>query len=103
MQDFPKFDESDYRKTRRQIHSIAGILGKFREVLVEPIAKNDNLWLSVVDKGFCTPPMSKLCDLEIGFSLEELVIEIGDNKERFASVIINGNSASDLCSKIKKY
>jgi Family of unknown function (DUF5996) len=101
MQDFPNIEEQEYRKARRQIHSIAKILGRFREMLVEPIAKNDNLWLSIVDKGFCTPPMSRLNDLEIGCSLEELVVEIGDNKDRFASISIKGKSASELSSGIK--
>ena len=90
------------KKLRRQVHSIVRILGKFREMLVEPIAKNDNLWLNVVDKGFCTPPMSKLGDLEIGCSMEELVIEVADNKDRFASISINGKSASELCTDIKR-
>lgn len=101
MQKFPEFKESDYRKARRQIHSIAKIIGKFREVLVEPIAKNDNIWLSIVDKGFCTPPMNKLNELEIGCSLDELVIEMADNKSKYASVKIGEKSASELCSWIR--
>lgn len=100
MISFPHFDESAYRKTRRQIHALAKVIGKFREALVEPIAKNDNLWLSVVDKGFCTPPMGRLNDLEIGCNLEELIIEIADDRNKYASVSVNGKSASTLSSEI---
>ncbi|MBZ0201470.1 MAG: DUF5996 family protein [Ignavibacteria bacterium] len=100
MTNFPIFDESSYRKTRRQIHALAKVIGRFRESLVEPIAKNDNLWLSVVDKGFCTPPMGRLNDLEIGCNLEELIIEIANDKNKYASVLVNGKTASALCAEI---
>ncbi|MCC7159794.1 MAG: hypothetical protein IT281_09665 [Ignavibacteria bacterium] len=100
MTNFPIFDESSYRKTRRQIHALAKVIGRFRESLVEPIAKNDNLWLSVVDKGFCTPPMGRLNDLEIGCNLEELIIEIANDKNKYASVSVSGKSAGTLCSDI---
>lgn len=100
MDKFPHFEESTYRKTRRQVHALAEIIGKFREALVEPIAKNDNLWLSVVDKGFCTPPMGRLNDLEIGFNLEELIIEIADDKNKYASVSVKGKSASTLVAEL---
>src|SRR5437762_2772522 len=52
MTEFPSLDESDFIKTRRKIHSIAKVIGKFREALVKPIAKNDNLWLKAGEKGF---------------------------------------------------
>ncbi len=100
MTNFPNFDESSYRKTRRQIHTLAKVIGRFREALVEPIAKNDNLWLSVVDKGFCTPPMGRLNDLEIGCNLGELIIEIANDKNKYTSVSVNGKSAGTLCSDI---
>ena len=76
MEKFPELEEQQYVKTRRRIHGIAELIGRFREVLVQPIAKNDNLWLSVVNKGFCTPPMNNLNELEIGFNAEILCVEI---------------------------
>lgn len=88
MQNFPSLQEQQYIKTRRRIHAIAKLLGRLREVLVEPLSKNDNLWLCLVDKGFCTPPMAIYNELEIGFNAEILVIEIADNKNRYASVSV---------------
>lgn len=51
---FPELDEQQYVKTRRRVHTVAKLIGRFREALIRPIAKSDNLWLSVVSKGFCS-------------------------------------------------
>jgi len=101
MQTFPKLNESTYIKTRRQVHSVAKFIGKFRETLVDAIAKNDNLWLSVVDKGICTPPMQEYNELEIGFNAETLIIEITNNKNKYSSISINGKTARILCDELK--
>ena len=100
MQNFPLLQEQQYVKTRRRIHSVAKLIGRLRETLVQPIAKNDNLWLSVVNKGFCTPPMNALNELEIGFNAEILAVEIADNKNRYASVTVTGKTLSELCAEV---
>lgn len=82
------------------MHSVAKVIGRFREALVKPIAKNDNLWLSVVEQGFCTPPMNDLQELEIGCSLEKLIVEIADSRNKYKSIELAGKTASDLCSEI---
>lgn len=96
MHPFPNFDESSYIKTRRRVHSIAKVIGKFRETLVQPIAKNDNLWLTVVEQSFCTPAMGDLNELEIGCNLEKLIVEIANGSGKYASIGINGKTASSL-------
>ncbi len=100
MQNFPSLQEQQYVKTRRRIHSIAKLVCRLREVLVQPIAKNDNIWLSIVNKGFCTPPMNALNELEIGFNAEILALEIADNKNRYASVAVTGKTLSELCTEV---
>lgn len=100
MEKFPGLDEQQYVKTRRRVHSIAKLIGRFREVLVQPIAKSDNLWLSVVNKGFCTPPMNNLNELEIGFNAEILCVEIADNKNRYISIAVTGKSLNELCEEM---
>ena len=100
MQEFPKFSETEYIKTRRQMHLLARILGSYREALVEPIAKNDNLWLSAAEQGFGTPPMEKYSELEIGCNLDEFIIEIDNDKGGYTSCAITGKSAVDLCGEI---
>jgi len=100
MQKFPELEESSYKKTRRQIHAVSKVIGRFREALVKPIAKNDNIWLSIVDKGFCTPPMSMLKELEIGCNLETLVIEAADNTGKYASIGVNGKSQAELAEEL---
>lgn len=102
MQKFPELEESNYKKTRRQIHAAAKVIGKFREALVKPIAKNDNLWLSVVESGFCTPPINELKELEIGCNLKTHVIEIADNTGKYASFAINGKSQAELAEELRK-
>jgi hypothetical protein len=101
MTKFPALEESLYKKTRRQIHSAAKVIGRFREALVKPIAKNDNIWLSIVDKGFCTPPMSMLKELEIGCNLESLIIEVADNTGKYSSITLNGKSQAGAANEIK--
>ncbi len=96
MQAFPILDESSFIKTRRRIHSIAKVIGKFRETLVKPIAKNDNLWMSVVEQGFCTPPMNDINELEIGCNIEKLIVEIADSRNKYKSIEISGKTASVL-------
>jgi len=100
MQNFPLLPEQQYVKTRRRVHSVAKLVGRLREELVQPIAKNDNLWLSIVSKGFCTPAMNALNELEIGFNTELLAVEIADNKNRYASVTVTGKTLSELCSEV---
>jgi len=39
MQNFPLLQEQQYVKTRRRIHSVAKLVGRLREALVQPIAK----------------------------------------------------------------
>ena len=100
MEKFPELEEQQYVKTRRRIHGIAELIGRFREVLVQPIAKNDNLWLSVVNKGFCTPPMNNLNELEIGFNAEILCVEITDNRSKYVSIAVTGKTLSELCAEM---
>ena len=97
---FPELQEQQYIKTRRRIHSVAKLVGRLREALVQPIAKNDNIWLSIVSKGFCTPPMSALNELEIGFNAEILAVEIADNKNRYGSVTVTGKTLNELCAEV---
>ncbi len=96
MKSFPGLSETSFVKTRRQIHSVAKIIGKFREVLVKEIAKNDNLFLNVVEQGFCTPPVNDLNELEIGFNIEKQVIEIANNKGKYSFTAITGKSQNAL-------
>ncbi len=97
---FPIFDEQQYVKTRRRMHSIAKLIGHFREVMIEPIAKSDNLWLSVAGKGFCTPPMDKYNELEIGFNAEMICVEIADNRNKYVSFSVIGKTLNELCAEI---
>ncbi|MEO8512332.1 MAG: DUF5996 family protein [Ignavibacteria bacterium] len=97
---FPDLEEQQYVKTRRRIHSVAELIGRFREVLVQPIAKSDNLWLSIVTKGFCTPPINNLNELEIGFNQEILCVEIANNQNKYVSIAVTGKSLNELCVKV---
>lgn len=101
MQLFPQLDESEFIKTRRRLHSIAKVIGKFRETLVPAIAKNDNLWLVVSEHGFSTPAISDLNELEIGCNLEKLIVEIANSSGKYSSIEINGKTANSLCEEIK--
>jgi hypothetical protein len=101
MQSFPGLDESSFIKTRRRIHSVAKVIGKFRETLVKLIAKNDNLWLSVVEQGFCTPPMNDFNELEIGCNIEKMIVEIADSTGKYEAININGKTAGVLCNELK--
>jgi hypothetical protein len=96
LKDFPQFNESIFVKIRKQLHLIAQLIGKVRETFVKPIAKNDNLWLSVVDKGFCTPPIVEFNELEVGCNLETLKIEAANNKSQYDTIEINGKTIEDL-------
>jgi len=100
MKSFPILDESSFIKTKMQIHSVAGVIGKFREILVQPIAKNDNLYLMAVEAGFCTPTINGLKELEIGCNLEKLIIEIANNENKYISIQINGQSQNALCGAV---
>lgn len=100
MEKFPSLEERQYVKTRRQVHSIAKLIGRFKEVLVQPIAKSDNLWLSVANKGFCTPPMNNLNELEISFNTEILCLEIADNINKYVSVSVTGKSLNEICVEL---
>ncbi|MCI0448578.1 MAG: DUF5996 family protein [Chlorobi bacterium] len=101
MQNFPQFEEKSFIKTREQIHAVAEVIGKFREKLVKPIAKNDNLWLSVVEQGFCTPPIDVIECLELGCNLEKLIVEVADDNDKYFSLNINGKTPSALGTELK--
>jgi len=105
LKDFPIL-ETSYIYTREQFHLIAKLIGKVRETLVKPIAKNDNLWLSVVDKGFCTPPITEFSELEIGCNIETSKIEIANSKD-FKAIDIKGKPiaeiGNDLVSILKEH
>ena len=101
MQKFPELTTASFVKTREQVHSVAEVIGKFREKLVKPIAKNDNLWLSVVEQGFCTPPMDDIECLEIGCNLEKLIVEVADDNDKYFSLNVNGKTPSALSAELK--
>ena len=101
MVDFPYLEESTYVKTRRAFHAIAGILGKVRETLVKPIAKNDNLWLSVSEGGFSVPSIEQYGELEIGCNPEKLIVEIIGNKTAHEEININGKTRREICGFIE--
>lgn len=100
MNDFPLFDESDFIKARRQFHLIAQIIGACRKALVKPIAKNDNLWLSVTEGGFGTPPIDLYNELEIGCNPEKQIIEIANNKDAYESISFTGKSRTEICNEL---
>jgi hypothetical protein len=100
MNQFPNLSESSFVKTRKQIHTVAKVIGKFRETLVKPIAKNDNLWLNVVDEGFCTPAMNDLKELEIGCNIEKCIIEAANSDGKYEEININGKTASVLSAEL---
>jgi len=102
MTDFPNFSESIFIKTRRQFHSVAEVIGKFREMLVKPIAKNDNLWLRVADEGFCTPPMPEFRELEIGCNIQKLVVEVANNENKYDSIGFIGKTQRSLCEELNE-
>lgn len=100
MQAFPILSESQFKKTRSQVHSVAKVIGRFREMLVKPIAKNDNLWLTVVPEGFCTPPIQEQKELEIGFDIGKHLLEIADNRGKYASVSVQGMNQRELGAEL---
>ena len=100
MQSFPRLSESPFIKTRREIHSVAKVIGKLRQTLIKPIAKNDNLFLTVVEQGFCTPPMNDLNELEIGCNIQKNIVEIADNRNNYKSIEISGTTASGLSNEV---
>ncbi len=101
MKKFPQLKESSFLKTREQYHLIAKLIGKVRETLVKPIAKNDNLWFSVVDKGFCMPPIESINELEVGCNMETMKIDVTNSKD-YKSIGINGMSIDDICKELNK-
>lgn len=100
MQDFPVLDEHSFVKTREQFHSVAKVIGKLRETLVKPIAKNDNLYLTVAEQGFCTPPITQYDELEIGCNPEKMIIELGSASGKYASINITGNTEQTLYNEL---
>ena len=100
MNNFPILEESAFIKTRSQFHVIAEIIGKCREVLVKPIAKNDNLWLNVTEGGFGTPPIELYNELEIGCNPRELIVEIANNKDNYDSVVIAGKTPKEISEEL---
>lgn len=100
MNSFPILNESTFVKTRRQFHVIAEIIGKCREMLVKPIAKNDNLWLTVTDGGFGTPPIELYNELEIGCNPRELIVEVANNKNKYDSVVIAGKTPKEISEEL---
>ena len=101
MQNFPSLNESSFIKTRRRIHSIAELIGKYREVLVEPIAKNDNLWLTVVENGFCTPPIQEYNELEIGCNPAKMIVEIANNKSQYDFFPLTSKTQRSISEELK--
>lgn len=99
---FPKFLVADFAQVRKKNHSIAKVIGKFREKLVEPIAKNDNLWLTIVKQGFCTPPMADFNELEIGCDIEKMIIEIADEGGKYESFGVIGKTQSAISAEIAR-
>jgi hypothetical protein len=102
VKEFPILDESNFKKTRRQFHLIAELIGEYRKTLVKPIAKNDNLWLSVVENGFCTPPINEYNELEIGCNPEKLIVEVANNKNLYESININRKTTNILNDELSK-
>ncbi len=100
MNNFPILEESVFVKTRRQFHVIAEIIGKSRETLVKPIAKNDNLWLNVTEGGFGTPLIELYKDLEIGCSPKDLIIEIANNKNEYDPIVIAGKTPKEISEEL---
>jgi len=100
---FPVLSKSSFVNTRMQFHSVAEVIGKFREVLVTPIAKNDNLYLNIVEQGFCTPPIGKHNDLEIGCNPGKRIVEIGDASGKYTSINLNGITQKELAEEVKNY
>jgi hypothetical protein len=100
MQIFPVLDEHGFVKTREIFHNVAKIIGKFRKTLVKPIAKNDNLYLHVVEQGFCTPPITQYDELEIGCNPGKMIIETGNASGRYSSYGLNGRSLNSVCIEL---
>jgi hypothetical protein len=101
MNIFPVFQKSSFIKTREQYHLIVQLIGKIRETLVKPIAKNDNLWLSVVDKGFCMPAIESLNELEVGCNIETMKVEVANSKD-YKAIDLNGKSVGDISKELNK-
>ena len=95
MDNFPQLTNISFINTREQFHHIAKLIGKVRETLVNPIAKNDNLWLSVVDKGFCTPSIAEFNELEIGCNIETMKIEVANLKD-YKAIELNGKTIAEI-------
>jgi hypothetical protein len=91
MQNFPKLIERNFVKTREKLHSVAKIFGKFRENLVKPTAKNENLWLRVFDNGFQIPIMEQYGNLMIRCNLDKLRIEVV-NPQTLYTIDLEDNS-----------
>lgn len=93
--DFPILDENDYTRIRKQLHSLARIIGRFREVLVKATVKNGNLWLNVYENGFRIPLMEQYGELEINVNLQKLRVEVV-NPNIIYTVDIDGDSTSSI-------
>jgi uncharacterized protein DUF5996 len=100
LQNFPELKELSFVKSREVLHTIAKIIGKFRKTFVKPIAKNDNLFLTVVDQGFCTPPITKYDGLEIGCNPGKMIIEIGNVSGKYTSFTLNGKTLQAVCEEL---
>jgi hypothetical protein len=100
MHNFPLLNESVFVKAREQFHTIAKIISKCREALVRPIAKNDNIWLSITDGGFGTPPIAEFNELEIGCNPENRIIEVASNKNKHDSLIIEGKTTGEIVDEL---
>lgn len=102
MDNFPDLKESAFVKARGQFHFIAKIIGKVRETLVKPIAKNDNLWLSVTPGGFSLPPIEHHSEFELGCSPKDMLMELGNNKSRYESIDLKGKTFSDIIGELNE-
>jgi hypothetical protein len=99
MKGFPKLNEVTFVRTREQFHTVAKIIGKVRETLVTPLAKNDNLWLNVVDKGFAMPEIENMKNIEIGCNIESMKIEISVSG-KYDSIDFNGKSLAEIANNL---
>jgi hypothetical protein len=101
MADFPILNEKDFVQTRKQMHSIAMVLGKFREILVKPAAKNENLWLKVTGDGFGIPPIEQYGDITISCNLKKLRIDI-INPNILYTIDLEENSVQSIRNELIK-
>jgi len=100
MKEFPKLNDVTFVRTREQFHTIAKIIGKVKETLVTPLAKNDNLWLTVADKGFAMPEAEALNNLQITCDIEAMKLEIS-SQGREEYIELQGKAPVEIINNLK--